>query len=423
MAAKKAAFSGLIRHLTPNWKSLYMGRTCMSQPDYSWAEYLDYMEGGGSDVLNLPASKADRLTPLIRKDHPIRGILAAMVVTVAAMLLSSLPFWPFTVAGRHPIEPVMLAIVLGMALSNTWSAPRTWQPGIKFSVKKLLPFGIVLLGARLNFKDLVQVGLEGLVLSVLETAVALALLLGLTRVLKLPQKLGILLGVGTAICGGTAIVATAPVIEAEEKDVVFSVATVTLLGLIGMFLLPILGQLLNLSQKEFGVWAGLAIHQTPQVVAAGFAYGSEAGSTATIVKLARVCLLAPVVFLIGLGYARQKAGSGTPGTGKRLNYLHLIPTFVVGFLAMALLKTLGLLPELTFHVTPVLFRASDHHFSLAELAEQVSKICITISMAAVGLETRFASMKQTGLRPFVASLAAVIVVAGLILALIKFNGV
>jgi uncharacterized membrane protein YadS len=101
----------------------------------------------------------------------------------------------------------------------------------------------------------------------------------------------------------------------------------------------------------------------------------------------------------------------------------LIPTFVVGFLAMALLKTLGLLPELTFHVTPVLFRASDHHFSLAELAEQVSKICITISMAAVGLETRFASMKQTGLRPFVASLAAVIVVAGLILALIKFNGV
>jgi uncharacterized integral membrane protein (TIGR00698 family) len=379
------------------------------------------MEGGGSDVLNLPPSKAARVAPLIRKDHPIWGVLAAGGVTVVAIVVSLLPFWPFTVAGRHPIEPVMLAIVIGMVLSNAWSAPKTWQPGIKFSVKKLLPLGIVLLGARLNFKDLLQVGLEGLVLSVLETAVALILLLALTRVLRLPQKLGILLGVGTAICGGTAIVATAPVIEAEEKDVVFSVATVTLLGLIGMFLLPILGHLLELSQKEFGVWAGLAIHQTPQVVAAGFAYGPEAGSTATIVKLARVCLLAPVVFLIGFFYARQKARSAMPGARKRINYLHLIPTFVIGFLGMALLKTLGLLPDLTFHITPIVFSSSDHQFSLAKLAEEVSKLCITISMAAVGLETRFTSMKQTGLRPFVASLAAVFVVAGLILALIKFN--
>ncbi len=251
----------------------------------------------------------------------------------------------------------------------------------------------------------------------------------LTRLLKLPGKLGTLLGVGTAICGGTAIVATAPVIEAEEKDVVFGVATVTLLGLIGMFILPVLGHLLHLTSQQFGIWAGLAIHQTPQVVAAGFAYSPTgepyspvAGQTATIVKLARVCLLAPVVFLIGLAYARQKLKATGTTDKKRINYLHLFPMFVVGFLAMALLKTGGLLPDLTLHLANGVFHPGDHRVSLAGISEQISKICITISMAGVGLETKFASMKQTGLKPFLASLIAVLILAVLILAFIKAWG-
>ena len=402
----------------------------MSQPDYSWAEYLDYMEGGGSDVVSLPAPKPAAV-PAAKKDHPVWGVLAAIGLTVAAIWLSELRVWPFTLpGGRHPIEPVMLAIVLGMVVSNCWVLPKILQPGIKFSVKKILPLGIVLLGARLNFLDLVKVGAEGLVLSVLETAVALTLLLALTRLLKLPQKLGVLLGVGTAICGGTAIVATAPVIEAEEKDVVFSVATVTLLGLIAMFALPILGHVLELSSKAFGIWAGLAIHQTPQVVAAGFAYSPaglpyspEAGQTATIVKLARVCLLAPVVFTIGVLYARGKLKETGVGERKKINYFHLFPMFVAGFLAMALLKTLGLLPDLTVHVAKGALNAGDHDLSLAGLAEQISKLCITISMAGVGMETKFAAMRQTGLKPFGASLIAVLVVAGLILALIRALGI
>src|SRR5882724_5101539 len=279
----------------------------MSQPDYSWAEYLDYMEGGGSDVVSVPAAKPAVAVPAVKKAQPIWGVMLALGVTLLAIWISELKVAPFTLAGgRHPIEPVMLAIVLGMMLSNCWTLPKAIQPGLKFSVKKLLPLGIVLLGARLNFQEMVKVGAEGLILSILETAVALALLLLLTRLLKLPPKLGVLLGVGTAICGGTAIVATAPVIEAEEKDVVFSVATVTLLGLIAMFALPIIAHFLELSSKAFGIWAGLSIHQTPQVIAAGFAYSDEAGETATIVKLARVCLLAPVVFAIGVVYARRK---------------------------------------------------------------------------------------------------------------------
>src|SRR5437764_4547164 len=140
----------------PRAKTVHIKPQSMSQPDYSWAEYLDYMEGGGSDVLTLPAAAKPAAIPSIRKaDQPLWGVLLAIVVTLCAIFLSELPFRPFTLpAGRHPIEPVMLAIVLGMLLSNTWALPKALHSGIKFSVKKLLPLGIVLLGARLNFSDM-----------------------------------------------------------------------------------------------------------------------------------------------------------------------------------------------------------------------------------------------------------------------------
>jgi uncharacterized integral membrane protein (TIGR00698 family) len=398
--------------------------------DYSWAEYLDYMEGGGSDVLTLPAARPAALAGK-KSESFVPGFLATLVITGAALWLAQLPLWPFsltTVGGKisHPIEPVMIAILLGMIASNLWPQPRTFHAGIKFSVKKLLPLGIVLLGARLHFGDLLKVGAAGLVLSAVETAFALCLLLLLARWLNLPRKLGTLLGVGTAICGGTAIVATAPVIEAEEKDVAFSVATVTLLGLIAMFALPVVGHVLDLNAKQFGIWAGLAIHQTPQVIAAGYAYSPanlpyspEAGDTATIVKLARVCLLAPVVFVIGLWYARGKARAGAARGQKRINYLHLFPMFVLGFLGMALLKTLGLIPELSFH-NAALVGGGTRTLNLAQAAEHISRFCIVLSMAGVGLETRFSAMRQTGAKPLVASLIAALAVALLVLSLVQW---
>lgn len=378
-------------------------------PDYSWAEYLDYMEGG-SDIVSLPEPRAAG----VRKASVIPGFLLAAGLTVVAVIVSGLPIWSF------PMDAVMLAIILGMVVGNVWTIPRTFSPGIKFSVKRILPLGIIFLGARLNFLDIVKVGAAGVLLSVLETVVALAFLLFLAKRMQLPRKLGLLLGVGTAICGGTAIVATAPVIEAEEKDVVFSVATVTLLGLVGMFLLPVLGTLMHLSEKAFGAWAGLAIHQTPQVVAAGFAYGNTAGETATIVKLARVCLLAPVVFFVGWLYRRGELQNG--GSGKRVNYLHLFPMFVFGFLGMALLRTLGLLPELAFR-DAALLGDGDVQVNLSRVFAVISTYCIIISMAGVGLETKFTAMRRIGAKPFVASLLAAVLIAVLTLSLIRLLGI
>jgi uncharacterized integral membrane protein (TIGR00698 family) len=422
---------------TQNWidvpaATAYTTPVTMSQTtqDYSWAAYLDYMEGGGSDVLTLPPSKSPAVAA--KKAEPVwPGILAALTITILALSLAQLAVWPFSVTtatGKvtHPLEPVMIAIILGMVAGNLWQLPKSLHVGIKYSVKKILPLGIVLLGARLHFGDLLKVGAAGLILSAVETAFALCLLWLLARWMNLPHKLGILLGVGTAICGGTAIVATAPVIEAEEKDVVFSVATVTLLGLIAMFVLPVVGHMLELTSKQFGVWAGLAIHQTPQVVAAGYAYSPAnapyspaAGDTATIVKLARVCLLAPVVFIIGFLHARSKAAEGGGTAKKKIDYLHLFPMFVLGFLGMALLKTLGLIPDLTVHNTAFLGDGA-HTLNLGAAAEHVSRFCIVISMAGVGLETKFSAMKQTGAKPVIASLVAALAVAVLVLCLIEW---
>jgi uncharacterized membrane protein YadS len=183
----------------------------------------------------------------------------------------------------------------------------------------------------------------------------------------------------------------------------------------------VLGTLMHMSEKAFGVWAGLAIHQTPQVVAAGFAYGNEAGNTATIVKLARVCLLAPMVFIAGLMHARSQNNGHEK---KNINYLHLFPMFVLGFLAMALLRTMGWIPDTTLHLhNAVLFGSGDKAVALAKVFEEIAKYCIIISMAGVGLETKFAAMRQTGAKPFLASLLAAVLIAILTLGAIKVLGI
>ena len=394
--------------------------TLSAEPNgkYAWAEYLDCMEGVPGDVVSLAHSKPKS------KETIVWGVLVCLALTAAALSVNSLPVWPFTVAGgRHPLEPVMISIVLGMIVSNVWALPKWLHPGVKFSVKKLLPLGIILLGARLNFHKILQLGSVSIGMGLFEVILALGLMYMFVRWLKLSGKLGTLLGIGTAICGGTAIVATAPVIEAEESDVVFGVATVTLLGLIGMFLMPVLGHLMNMTQEAFGVWAGLAIHQTPQVVAAGFAYGQQAGETATVAKMFRVCLLAPVVFVTGVIYARQKAKRQEAHEHKHINYFSLFPKFVFGFLALALLSTLGWLPDITGHWSPdavaVDPKHQDFHFSMGELAQIGANFFIVMSMAGVGLETKFTAMRQTGLRPFFAATASAVVIAVVVLSLIN----
>ncbi|PWU20176.1 MAG: hypothetical protein C5B50_04615 [Verrucomicrobia bacterium] len=399
------------------------GKSSESNANYAWAEYLDCMEGAPDTVILVKAKP---------QPTPVLGVVVCFVITLAAYWLNERPFWPFTIqGGRHPLEPVIMSMVVGILIGNLWTLPAALKPGVKFCVKQLMPFGIILLGARLDFKEIVKVGGVGIALSCAEIVLALAIMMLFIRWLKLSGKLGVLLGIGTAICGGTAIVAAAPVIEAEESDVAFGVATVALLGLVAMFALPVLGHFMALPQKAFGMWAGLAIHQTPQVVAAGLAYGDQAGLTATTVKIFRVCLLAPVVFIAGLVYTRQQiraggAGSGQVASGKQtkpkaVNYFSLFPKFVFGFLGVALLRTLGWLPDVAVHFpehAAGLARVQGG-FSTASSAQLLATFLIVMSMAGVGLETHFSSMRKTGLRPFFAATASALLIAVASLAAIK----
>lgn len=377
---------------------------------YAWADYLDCMEGLPEPVI-LHSPPAVRGGP-----SPGWGLLAAAVVTAAAAWISELPFAPFTLSGnRHPIEGVMIAIVLGMIAANLLPLPKLLQPGLRLTTKKLLPLAIILLGARLDFMAVVRVGAEALAMSVATIVLGLGLFLLCIRLGWVTRNLGLLLGVGTSICGGTAIVAAAPVIDADDKDVTFSVATVTLCGLLAMFALPALGQWMHLSDRAFGVWAGLSIHQTPQVVAAGYAYSQPAGDTATIVKLARVCLLAPVLLVVGWQVAR-----GGHAAGRRVRVLDVFPVFVLGFLAMALLRTTALLPDLTVKLSQnAALGAGAHEVNIAHVCETVSKFLIVGAMGGVGLETRFNALRKTGMRPLLMGLTASVVISAAILAGIK----
>lgn len=371
--------------------------------EYEWAEHLIWMEGG--EIVEAPVSR------------PVwPGVIAATGVAALAFALGS---WLGGLGWQHArlIDPVLVAMLFGLILGNVRVSSRL-LPGLNFSVRKLLPFGIVLLGARINFVDALKIGLPGLGLSAFVVVLSIGLVYGLRKWLGLERVFACLLAVGTGICGGTAIVAVAPILKAKERDVMLGVALVTLVGLVAMIVLPIIAGPLGLTQTQFGLLAGLTIHQTPQVIASGFAFGDEAGEVATVAKLARVCLLAPVAVLLGVLASRMNPDSAV---ANRRPWYQLLPWFAVGFLVLAAVRSFGLLPVTTwewanlFHRGPVSF---DFDFSLA--CKKVSGFLLAMGMVGVGFQTRFSHFKNIGMRPLLAASGASLVIGVVVLFLVKF---
>lgn len=347
----------------------------------------------------------------------------ATVIAVAAAALHTLPFFPFTIGGRHPVDTILIAIVIGIAIRNLLPMPDWFRPGIKYAVKRVLPLAIVLMGAKLDFFDVLRVSSRALAINLVCVCVALAGTLWLCRKAKVTRKLGLLIGVGTAICGGTAIVVTAPVIEAEDNETAFAITTITLFGLVSIIVFPVIGAALALPQYEFGVWAGTAIHATPQVLAAAFSYGTAAGETAVIVKLVRVLMLAPVVVVIGAIYARDRRRRQEAHVAERPRLATLFPPFIFGFIGLALAKTLNLLPDFTFHLREsLLWEAGSVDTSMSQLVTAVSTFLIAISMAGVGLGVHLPGLAKVGLRALWVGLFAAVLLAGFSLAIIMAWG-
>lgn len=353
----------------------------------------------------------------------VPGVALTTAIAIAAIFVHQLPFAPFTMEGRHPIDALLVAILIGLAARNLLPLGASLGPGIRYSVKKVLPFAIVLMGAKLNFFDVLRVSAQALWLSVLCVAVALGLTVWLCRKAGVGTKLGILIGIGTAICGGTAIAVAAPTIEAEEKDTAFAITTITLFGVAAIFVLPLLGHALALTQTEFGIWAGVAIQATPQVMAAGFAYGPEAGEVAVIVKLVRVLLLAPMVVGLGWWYTRQKRAQQQAHVTRKTPLTQLFPPFILGFLALAIANTLNLLPDFTLHLEQsVLWEAGDRQIALSNAVTTVSGFLITIAMAGVGCGVNIKSLLSIGLRGLYVGMFAAVVLAGFSLGLLLLTG-
>jgi uncharacterized integral membrane protein (TIGR00698 family) len=335
------------------------------------------------------------------------GLVLVLGVAMVSRYLHSLLVG--TLMGRA-VSEILIAIVIGLYVRTLIGHNPKLAPGISFSMKRILRFGIILLGLRLSLQDIAVTGWRGLGLIVLCISLTLGLAWVAKRLFKISPRLAALLGVGTAICGNSAIIATAPIIEANEEEVSFAVATITLFGLLAVLTYPLIGRWLSLPEDYFGLWAGTAVNDTSQVVAVGAMYGDIALNVATIIKLTRNVLMAPLIFGIGLVFQRIKgqraAASGL--TRQRVKPAEIIPGFVIGFILMALVRTAGVMLE----VLPQNIALPGHLHTAAQallLIDSVSRFMILMALSAVGLNTQISVLKQIGLKPLlVGTLLAVL---------------
>ena len=262
----------------------------------------------------------------------IPGAAIALVIAAAAKFLESLE----ESAGLHFIGASVIAMFIGMIVNAFYKPNSVTAPGIKFTSKKILKFAIILLGASLNIRTVLTVGRFSLTVMVftLATCFGLGALIG--KALGLNWKTSSLINAGTGICGGSAIAAVAPVIDADENQTSLSLATIFILNAVALFVFPVIGHWLGMGQTQFGTWAAIAIHDTSSVVGAGAAYGEEALKVATTVKLTRALWIIPLSLVSALIF-RQK--------GKKIQ----IPWFIFWFVVAMLVNTYCNLPTQLTH--------------------------------------------------------------------------
>jgi uncharacterized integral membrane protein (TIGR00698 family) len=291
----------------------------------------------------------------------------------------------------------VFAIVLGMGLSF-FRRPEIVEEGIRFSARNVLQYSIIFLGFSLDLRVVLRVGGQSLavMLFTLTAAFLTAYLVG--KALGLDTNLKILIGVGTSICGGSAIAAAAPVIGADDRDVTYAISTIFLFNIVAVFLFPALGHLMGMSADQFGLWAGTAINDTSSVVAAAFSYGDAAGRYATVVKLTRTLMIIPITLVLAFARARSAAGG-------KLEMVKIIPWFVLGFLAASLVRSLGVLPG-----------------AVGGTLSEAGKFGICIAMAAIGLNANPVKLMQNGVRPVLLGLSCWAAVALVSLAVQQASG-
>ncbi len=329
-------------------------------------------------------------------------------IALFSMLISK----QIIIGSMNPLESVTIAILLGLLLKNLFPLPPFFSPGLS-RYEVALKSGIVLLGIALSFSAVLEIGAKAIMVVVLCLLIAPILFFFIGRRAGLSEKMNILIGIGTTICGSTAIAITAPLIEAEGDDVSYAIGTISLFGIAAMFLFPVVARLLGLNESVFGLWAGTASHATPQVVAAGYMYGELAGQVSTVSKLTRNIFMAPAVFLIGLWYMKKRLEK-TKGSTIRTKYSKAVPFFLFGFLAFAVIRTIG--------DGMAVIPTSQWQWVVKHINE-LGKFLVLVAMAGIGLNTRLHTMCQIGPKPFAVGLVASILLAAISLLLIHLLGI
>ena len=277
--------------------------------------------------------------------------------------------------GHAIIEGLVIAILVGICVRTLWVPHTQFRDGIAFSAKQLLEFAVLLLGASVNLPELMKAGPALLVGIILVVMIGLSSGIAIGRALGLAPKLAILVACGNAICGNSAIAAVAPVIGADAKDVAAAIAFTAVLGVVMVLGLPLLIGALGLSHYQYGVLAGMTVYAVPQVIAATFPVSALAGEVGTLVKLVRVLMLGPVVVFFTL-----RAPRGADG-GRRVEITKLVPWFIIGFVALALLRSVGVLPT-----------------SVALPVREVSRWLTVVALAALGLGVDVRAVGRAGMR-------------------------
>ncbi|SCW48691.1 conserved hypothetical integral membrane protein [Rhizobium mongolense subsp. loessense] len=319
------------------------------------------------------------------------GLILCAAVALAAHFVEQLQMMIF---GSHWIESLVFAILVGIAVRSSVRLPQSFIPGIQFAAKTLLEIAVVLLGASLSVAAVRQAGLPlvGGIAILVALSLAGSFLIG--RLLGLSASLATLVACGNSICGNSAIVAAAPVIGAKPDDIAASIAFTALLGVAAVLTLPVLHVLFGLTAVQYGVFAGLTAYAVPQVLAATASAGAVSTQVGTLVKLIRVMMLGPVILLLGAVHGRRLGDSP-------VKLRHVLPWFIIGFAAMAALRSLDVIP------TPLL-----SGMSAASTAFTVT------AMAALGLSVDIRSSAQTGSRVLAVAALSLLALAALGLCLI-----
>lgn len=324
-----------------------------------------------------------------------QGVWPGLFLTAA---IAALAYGLRELPGVGAFSPMILSIIIGIAFHNIVGTPRRAKEGVTFSLRRILRFAIILLGFQLTAQQIVEVGPIGFAVIVATLVATFAFTTWLGHVMGVDRKLTQLIAAGTSICGASAVIATNTVTKGHDEDVAYAVACVTIFGSIAMFTYPLFPALFHLDPQAFGLWAGASIHEIAQVVAASFQDGQASGEYGTIAKLSRVMLLAPVVITLGLVAARRQSHSHHGNASVKAP----MPWFLVGFIALVGLNSLAVIPPDVKHVIV-----------------PVTTFLLSVSLAAMGLETDIMKLKAKGLRPLLLGAASSLFIAGFSLALIK----